>query len=344
MKNQKRIATIIRLIARIWGTLILLFLLFFVGAHVLGAGGNGDGGFNSAEERLIFYLTFPVGTMVGLALVWKWEGLGGLITTGSIISLFLLRPDLIYVPYFIGIAITGILFLAYWVLARGSQLAVEDAVKEPRKTRRNNIIFALLLSFVPLVVFILLLYLSRGHSYITTEKDSSYDKKVERVEVMVKVEEPLIPTFAHSFAHSLASALESNGVEAVISLNSSEADSLSENDNEAGAFMPLATLHIKIKPIYRARDDGYEAIVGTDYEASLIEIETEKRVWNAIGKVDYVAMYSSNYKAGEGVRKEFAWSTTAAIVNAFIEEVNDQQPARIYTVTEERQRHGQRVD
>ncbi len=116
MKNQKRIATIIRLIARIWGSLILLFLLIFVGAHVLGGEGSADSGFNSAGERLIFYLTFPVGTMVGLAIAWKWEGLGGLITSGSIIGLFIMRPDLISGLFFVGMGLIGLLYLIYWAL------------------------------------------------------------------------------------------------------------------------------------------------------------------------------------------------------------------------------------
>ncbi len=103
MKNKKRIATIIRLIARIWGSLILLFLLLFLGAHVFqalcGPEGAGDGGFNSTGEMLSFYFFFPVGTMIGLALAWKWEGLGGLITMGAIMGNFIMRPDLITTPF-----------------------------------------------------------------------------------------------------------------------------------------------------------------------------------------------------------------------------------------------------
>jgi len=68
------------------------------------------------------------------------------------------------------------------------------------------------------------------------------------------------------------------------------------------------------------------------------------RFWQAIGKVGYIRMFRSYYRAVEGIRKEFAWATTAAIVRAFIDEVNSQKPALIYTVTEDRQRHGQRVD
>jgi len=344
MKNLKRIATIIRLIARIWGSLILLFLLFFVGAHIFGPEGAGDGGFNSTGEMLTFYFFFPVGTMIGLAIAWKWEGLGGLITVGAIIGLFIVRPDLIPHPFFIGMGIIGLLFLAYWILNRGRQLEIAEIGKEQRKTRRNDIVFVLLISFIAFVVFQLFMYLKGHNSYITTEKDSSYNKKVKQVEVIITVEEPLINVFAHSIEHSMASALESNGIEAIVSVNSSEPDSLSYNGKETGAFMPVATLHINIKPLYRTRDDGYEAIVGTNYEASLIDMATKKKVWQARGKVDYIAMYSSNYRAGEGIRKELAWNTTASIVNAFVAEVNDQEPTRIYTQTEARQRHGQRVD
>ena len=348
MKNKKRIATIIRLIARIWGSLILLFLLFFVGAHVIGPlfgpEGSGDGGFNSTDEMLTFYFFFPVGTMIGLAIAWKWEGLGGLITVGAIIGLFIMRPDLILHPFFIGMGIIGLLFIVYWILTRGRQLETAEIGKEQRKTRRNNIVFASLISFVALVAFQLLMYLKGHNNNITTEMDSSYNKKVEQVEVIIKVEEPLIHVFAHSFEHSLASALESNSIEVVVLSNSSKPDSLSDNGEEAGAFIPVAKLRINIKPLYRTRDDGYEAIVGTDYRVRLIDIETEKRVWRAAGKVDYIAMSSSNYTAGEGVRKEFAWNTTAAIVNAFVADVNDQEPSQIYTVTEARQSHGQRVD
>ena len=347
MKNQKRIATIIRLIARIWGSLILLFLLFFVGTHVyqalFGPEGAGDGGFNSTGEMLTFYFFFPVGTMIGLAIAWKWEGLGGLITMGAIIGLFITRPDLITTPFFIGMGTIGLLFLVYWVLSRGRHLETEEIKKDQRKIKRNNIVFALLISFALFVVS--QLFNLKGHnSNITTEMDSSYNKKVEQVEVIITVKEPLIHVFAHSFEHSLASALESNGVEAIVSVNSPEPDSLSDDGKEARVLIPAATLHINIKPLYRARDDGYEAIVGTDYRVRLIDIETEKRVWRAAGEVDNIAMSSSNYTAGEGVRKEFAWNITAAIVNAFVAEVIDQEPTRIYTVTEERLSHGQRVD
>ena len=348
MKNTKRIATIIQMAARIWASLILLFLVFFVGAHVIealfGPEGASDDGFNSVGEMLTFIFCFPVGTMIGLAIAWKWEGLGGLITVGGIICLFIMRSDLITNPYFIIIGINGLLFLVYWVLIRGRQLETIETEREQTKTKRKNVIIAVLISCIPLGAFMLFMALQGGGSYITSEKDSAYNKKADQVEVIVTIEDPLVSFFAHSFEHSLVSGFEMNGIESMVTINATEPKGLTENGERARSLTTAPTLRINIKPHYRIRDDGYKAIVGTDYEASLIDIENEKRVWQATGKVDYIAMFSDYFEDGEDIRKEFAWSTAAAIVNAFVEDVNGQKPAKIYTDTEARQQHGQRID
>lgn len=209
---------------------------------------------------------------------------------------------------------------------------------------KKKIIITLIIILVPVAIFTLLM-LQRPEGYsITTEKDSSFDKKVERIFVIVEVEERLKPVFAHSFEHSMISAFQSNGVDAIVTVTSPESDSLKDYGKEAETFAPDATMRININPLYRTRDDGYQAIVGTDFEVSLIDTATEKRVWHTTGKVDYIKMFRPHYRAHEGIRKEFAWNTTAAIVRAFIAEVNGQKPMPIYTVTEDRQRHGQRVD
>jgi hypothetical protein len=351
MKNKKRIAAIIRLIARMWGSLFLLFLLFMVGAHVIdaitGTEGASGKGFESVSETLLFFFCFPVGTMVGLALAWKWEGLGGVITVGGFIGLFVMRPDLISNPYMVGMGICGLLFLAYWALTRGPQLETEETGEAQRKTNRNNIAIALLISLVPLLTFIWSTIANADNSIIITEKDSSYSKKVERVDVIVNIEEPMMAVFAHSFEHSLVSAFELNDVEAIVTINSPEPDSLEDTSKEESTDASVSTMRINIKPLYRKHDEGSKVIIGTDYEASLIDMATNKRVWHATGKVDYILKSFSNnpnYKEGEGVRKEFAWNTTAAIVNAFIAEINSQEPKEIFTVTEDRQRKGQRID
>ena len=208
---------------------------------------------------------------------------------------------------------------------------------------KKKIIITLLIILVPVAVVALLILTVSDYS-ITTEKDSSFDKKVERIFVIVKVEERLQSVFAHSFEHSLISAFESNGVDAIITAASPESDSLMDDGKEAETFAPDATLRIDINPLYRPREDGYQAIVGTDFEASLIDAATGKRVWHATGKVDYIKVFGPQYIAHEGIRKQFAWFTTAAIVRAFIAEINGQKSARIYRDTGARERHGQRVD
>jgi len=210
---------------------------------------------------------------------------------------------------------------------------------------KKKIIITLIIIFVPVAIFTLLMLLNGPEgNIITTEKDSSFDKKVKRIFVIAKVEERLKPVFAHSFEHSMISAFQSNGVDAIVTVTSPESDSLKDYGKEAETFAPDATMRININPLYRTRDDGYQAIVGTDFEVSLIDTTTEKRVWHATGKVDYIRMFGPDYTAHEGIRKEFAWHTTAAIVRAFIAEVNGQKSVPIYTVTSERRFHGQRVD
>lgn len=122
MKNHKKIATIIRWIARIWGTSILAFVLFFLFAHIFGT----EEGINGFNNNSISFIFFPISSIIGLAIALKWEGLGGLITTVGIIGLFILRFDLISDPFFIcGITPPGILYLVYWYLSKGKTEAVK---------------------------------------------------------------------------------------------------------------------------------------------------------------------------------------------------------------------------
>jgi len=209
---------------------------------------------------------------------------------------------------------------------------------------KKKLTITLFIILLPVAIMTLVILLRPEGYSITTEKDSSFDKKIQRIFIIAMVEEHLKSVFAHSFEHSMTSAFQSNSVDAIVKVIFPESDSLTDYGKEAETFAPDATMHIEINPLYRTRDDGYQAIVGTDFEASLIDMATQTRVWYATGKVDYIKHFTSYYIAHEGIRKEFAWNTTAAIVRAFIAEVNGQKPAPIYTQTEVRQRHGQRVD
>lgn len=179
---------------------------------------------------------------------------------------------------------------------------------------------------------------------ITTRNVSAFDGDVEKLFVVTQFHERMISIFMHSFKHSLKSAFESNGIDAIVKVSPKESDALAEFANELEAFSPDATLLIIIDPLYRKREDGYQAVVGTVFEASLLNSAIGKEAWHANGKVDYIKMFGRDYTAHEGIRKEFAWHTTAAIVRAFMADVNGQRSVPIYAVTEDRQFHGQRTD
>lgn len=199
---------------------------------------------------------------------------------------------------------------------------------------KTKIAITIILVLLPLIPFILPMLQQQqpGGYSITTEKDPSFDQQVERVLIVATVEEQLVDVFAHSFEHSLVSALQENGVEAVFKFTGKE------NATPAAD----ATMRIDIKPLYRN-----EAFVGTEFEVIVLHTETDKQVWHATGEVDYLKTKRTKepgYTPGEGVRKEFAWHTTAAIAWNFIGEVNGQKPKPMHTATGGREYHGQRID
>lgn len=105
------IARLLLFAARIIGSLALAFLLFMLIGHLTGDA-NGPNGmvFNGMGEVVAFIL-FPVCTIIGLALAYKWELAGGLIAVGSILALVLLRTDLLR-PTFLLMALPGLLYVA----------------------------------------------------------------------------------------------------------------------------------------------------------------------------------------------------------------------------------------
>ena len=129
MKTNKKFASIVLWTARIWGSISLLFLFFMVGAHLIEAiAGSGDtNGFNATSEMLSF-LFFPVSTMTGLSLAWKWEGLGGLMTIIGIMCFHIMRPDLIFDLMIDGLAAPGLLFMMYWLMSKGLDKSIEKTV------------------------------------------------------------------------------------------------------------------------------------------------------------------------------------------------------------------------
>ena len=116
MKNQKKSADIIRWIARIWGTAILVFVLVFLLADIFGT--EKGGGIRDVKEA-ISAITGII-AIIGLGIALKWEGLGGLLIIAGLTGLFIVRFDLSSNPYIIGgIAPPGIFYLVYWYLTKG---------------------------------------------------------------------------------------------------------------------------------------------------------------------------------------------------------------------------------
>ncbi|MDU8886585.1 hypothetical protein RXV94_10475 [Yeosuana sp. MJ-SS3] len=89
MKQSRKISTLILWIARIWGGLILAFILFMVIAHIIesitGEAPKGEG-FRNVWEIIAFGCFFVI--VLGLAIAYKWEGLGGLIACLGLVIMF----------------------------------------------------------------------------------------------------------------------------------------------------------------------------------------------------------------------------------------------------------------
>ena len=105
-------------------------------------------------------------------------------------------------------------------------------------------------------------------------------------------------------------------------------------------------MHLSVAPTHRTHREGYEALVGTVFEAALVDPSTGEDWWTFSGTVDYIAdqyFERHGYKAHEGILREFAWHTTVAIARIFMVDVEGRQSAPVYTDTEARQRHGQRT-
>ena len=178
----------------------------------------------------------------------------------------------------------------------------------------------------------------------TAETLINLDHEVERVFVVAKLHERLVHVFMHSFKHSLTSAFQTNDVDVTVMVAPKESEPLVAFGDQIDIYAPDAIMLINIDPLYRKRRDGYQAIVGTEFEVTLIDKDTDQTNWHSSGKVDYIKMFGSKYTAHDGIRKEFAWSTTAAIVRAYMADLHGRESAPIYTVTEDRERHGQRTD
>ena len=115
MGDQKYMRKSILWMARIWGTLIIAIVLIFLIAHIFEKEPWGERFSNPRE--LITFICFPVLTIIGLALAYKWEGRGGLISSLALITAMILN-NLLELKFILLILPPGFLYLSYWYLNR----------------------------------------------------------------------------------------------------------------------------------------------------------------------------------------------------------------------------------
>lgn len=109
MQKQKGLK-IILWTARFLGTLVIAFLLFMTIGELFSTDSKTVIMKNSDIIALIF---FPISTIVGLLIAYKWEAIGGIITVGGMISLHIFRPDLASSLLISAFAIPGLLYIIY---------------------------------------------------------------------------------------------------------------------------------------------------------------------------------------------------------------------------------------
>jgi len=98
--------------ARILGSALLAFLLFMLIGTITSDSNEADG-LNFRDTRdLIGFLLFPVCSIIGLVLAYRWPLLGGAIAVGSTILLVILRPDLLQLTVVV-MLMPGLIYLAY---------------------------------------------------------------------------------------------------------------------------------------------------------------------------------------------------------------------------------------
>ncbi len=107
--NKQNGLNIILWLARILGSIAILFLLFMTIGELIT-----DSNTTSMNRSDVFaLLLFPISTIIGLLLAFKWKGLGGLITVGGIMFLHILRPEIASSFLISAFAFPGLLYIIY---------------------------------------------------------------------------------------------------------------------------------------------------------------------------------------------------------------------------------------
>ena len=109
---SERVIRIIRWIARIWASLMVAFMLFMFAAHVIE---DGIGPLDNFQIRDTLMMIFLIISVVGLAVGWKRERLGGWMAVGGMAAFFLIdflfTGDFPLMITFLIVAFPGVLYL-----------------------------------------------------------------------------------------------------------------------------------------------------------------------------------------------------------------------------------------
>ena len=109
-----KIATVIRWIARIWGTAILAFVSIMLGGSLVDEGLGLEG-----LRNVVNFLAFPISPVLGFGIALWREGLGGAIVVLGVVVQFVLQPESMSGLWFwLGVLPPAILYLIYWMLTR----------------------------------------------------------------------------------------------------------------------------------------------------------------------------------------------------------------------------------
>jgi len=110
-------ATAVRWVARVLGTLIVLLFVFLTAVQGIPSPSS-----LTPAERLLFVAVIVM--LVGLVSAWKWELAGGLLTICGYVLFAIVEQEILLPWVFSLILITGVLFLLSWFLKRRSCPAV----------------------------------------------------------------------------------------------------------------------------------------------------------------------------------------------------------------------------
>jgi hypothetical protein len=105
-----------------WSARALSILV--LGVVIIFAFGEGLNLSRFTARELVLFVFFPTGVCLGMALAWRWEGLGGAITIASLVAFYLVhRLTSSGFPRglaFVAMAAPGFLFLLCWLWTRSA--------------------------------------------------------------------------------------------------------------------------------------------------------------------------------------------------------------------------------